>query len=325
MTSWLITGGAGFIGSCFVRQLIESGEKIIVLDALTYAGNRDNLPEDGFTFIHGDICDGALVSGLLPEYQITHLVNFAAESHVDNSIDDSAEFIRTNITGTHQLLTAFEAYRKTTETPCRFIQVSTDEVYGSLGEGDAPFTEETPLAPNSPYSASKASADMLVRAWHETYGLDTIITRCSNNYGPRQHHEKLIPTMIRAALAGQALPVYGDGKNIRDWIHVEDHAHGIYLAAAKGNSGEIYNLGGRSERRNIEIVAAICEHLDQTHPLSDERSYQGQVSYVTDRLGHDWRYAIDDSKAQDALGFSRRHRFDEALKETVEWYCGQEK
>lgn len=323
----LVTGGAGFIGSMFVRQAVERAQKVVVLDALTYAGHRINLEAVDCTLIVGDITDGALVSALLREHAIDAVVHFAAESHVDNSIHKPSAFIDTNIIGTYRLLEASRDYWKTLVTNkkenFRFVQISTDEVYGSLGPKGA-FTETTPMKPNSPYSASKAAGDHLARAWFETYGLPTLITNCSNNYGPRQHPEKLIPHMITRALAGEALPVYGDGKNIRDWIHVEDHCAGIGLALANGQPGETYCFGGHAERTNIHVVETICETLDTLKPRNRGGSYQSQIAFVTDRLGHDRRYAIDDRKAVKELGFERTHNFESGLQATIEWYLENE-
>jgi dTDP-glucose 4,6-dehydratase len=315
----LVTGGAGFIGSTFVAQNVARGSKVIVLDALTYAGHKENLDEinGDWKLVEGNIMDRPLVERLLREYAIDALLNFAAESHVDNSIEGPKEFIDTNITGTFQLLEAARSYAKE-KKDFRFLQVSTDEVYGSLGP-TGKFSETTPYAPNSPYSASKAAADHLVRAWHETYGLDTIITHCTNNYGPRQHPEKLIPRMIRCALSGEKLPVYGKGNNIRDWIHVEDHANGVWLALTRGKSGQAYDFGGDAEEENLRLVKKICTILDKKRPKSSGK-YEDQIAFVTDRLGHDMRYAIDDSKSQRELGFTRAYTLEGGLEKTVQWY-----
>lgn len=326
--TYLVTGGAGFIGSCFVAQAVERGDKVIILDALTYAGHKENLEwinnqnwPGQYELIIGNICDGELVTTLLHQYNINAVVHFAAESHVDNSIASPAAFIETNIVGTYRLLEAGRQYWKSldaaTQENFRFLLVSTDEVYGTLGEAGM-FTEESRYQPNSPYSASKASADMLARAWYETYGFPTIITNCSNNYGPRQYTEKLIPVMVTKALAGEPLPVYGQGANIRDWIHVEDHCRGIYLALTQGNIGETYCFGGREEWRNIDIVHKICEILQTLVP--SDTSYKDQITFVEDRLGHDFRYAIDDSKAEKELHFTRDYNFEQGLKATIEWY-----
>ncbi len=327
----LVTGGAGFIGSTFVAQSVACGQRVIVLDALTYAGHKENLtwikPEN-YKLVVGNIADGALVSSLLQEHSVDAIVHFAAESHVDNSISKPAEFIETNIVGTYILLEAAREYWKKLSAQkkenFRFLHVSTDEVYGSLG-AIGKFSETTAMKPNSPYSASKAASDHLVHAWFATYDLPTIITNCSNNYGPRQFPEKLIPLMITNALSGKDLPVYGDGKNIRDWIHVEDHCAGIALAIEKGKVSETYCFGGNAERANIEVVQGICRILDTMRPNKSGAKYESQIKYVTDRLGHDRRYAIDDTKAQKELGFTRKHNFDSGLKATVEWYLANRK
>lgn len=324
----LVTGAAGFIGSAFVRKALEAKNKVVVLDKLTYAGHMENLEDvldnDQCLFVHGCITDQALTEKLLKEHDIDRVANFAAESHVDNSIHSPAEFIKTNIFGTFSLLEASRGYWNSLTGPkkenFRFLHVSTDEVYGSLGD-TGKFNEELPYRPNSPYSASKAGSDHLVRAWHHTYRLPTVTTNCSNNYGPRQYPEKLIPTMITNALSGMHLPVYGNGKNVRDWIHVEDHAHGVYLALNQGIPGETYCFGGNSERTNLEVVQSICAILDEVRPRSDKKSYSEQIQFVQDRAGHDWRYAIDDTKAQKELGFTRTYgKFEQGLLATVEWY-----
>jgi dTDP-glucose 4,6-dehydratase len=325
--SVLVSGGAGFIGSCFVQQLIQQGHHVVVLDALTYAGHRENLaPIEGdknFAFVQGDICDGPLVSKLLKQYEIDYFVNFAAESHVDRSIDSPAAFIETNIRGTFVLLSAalnyWQSLASAKKDHFRYLQISTDEVYGSLGL-TGKFSETTAFAPNSPYSASKAAGDHLVRAWHHTYGLPTITTNCSNNYGPRQFPEKLIPHMISCALEGKSLPVYGDGQNIRDWIHVEDHSRGIWLALTLGSPGQTYCFGGNAERNNLDVVRTICKELDSLQPRSDRKSYDTQIQFVKDRLGHDRRYAIDDTLAERELGFKREYVFETGLRNTIRWY-----
>ena len=325
----LVTGAAGFIGSSFVRIARSAGYKIIILDALTYAGHLENLSEildgDQVVLVQGDIADPVLVPSLLKKHSITALLNFAAETHVDRSITGPAAFIQTNIVGTYNLLSSALSYRDSLGSPklkedFRYLQVSTDEVYGALSETDPKFTETTPMAPNSPYSASKASGDLLVRAWFHTYGLPVITTNTSNNYGPRQYPEKLIPHMIACALSGGRLPVYGNGKNIRDWIHVDDHAAGILLALEKGKPGDTYLFGGNSERQNLDVVRSICKELDVRSPRADKKSYAAQIEFVTDRLGHDWRYAIDDSRAQKELGFKRKYEFESGLSQTVQWY-----
>jgi len=319
----LVTGGAGFIGSTFVAQCVARGCNIIVLDKLTYAGHRENLEwiKGSWQLVEGDIADRPLVEKLLREHKIDALLNFAAESHVDNSISGPKAFIDTNITGTFQLLEAARGYMKEKQGFC-YLQVSTDEVYGSLGE-TGKFSETTAYAPNSPYSASKAAADHLVRAWHETYGLDTIITHCTNNYGPRQHPEKLIPRMISCALSGQKLPVYGQGRNVRDWIHVEDHANGIWLALTKGKAGQAYDFGGDAEEENLRLVKKVCAILDSKRPKNSGK-YEEQIAFVTDRPGHDLRYAIDDSKSQRELGFTRIHTIETGMEMTVQWYLDNE-
>lgn len=319
----LITGGAGFIGSCFVRQAVVRGQKVVVLDALTYAGHRENLEGVNAELVVGDIRNRALVDELLIKYRPQALLHFAAESHVDNSISSPGEFMDTNIQGTYMLLEAVRAYMPNASKDFRYIQVSTDEVFGALPE-EGYFSEASPYAPNSPYSASKAAADHLVRAWQHTYGLPTIITHCSNNYGPRQLPEKLIPVIITKALAGRPLPVYGDGLHVRDWIHVEDHSNGIWLAASKGRVGEHYCFGGRSEKKNIDLVKIICGYLDEIRPRDDKKSYADQITYVPDRLGHDRRYAIDDSKAEAELGFTRKWRFEQGIRTTIDWYLANE-
>ncbi|MDE3016467.1 MAG: dTDP-glucose 4,6-dehydratase [Pseudomonadota bacterium] len=318
MKNFLVTGGAGFIGSCFVAQAAARGHHAVVLDKLTYAGRRENVDKRA-AFIQGDIADRALVLKLLREHAIEAIVNFAAESHVDNSIAGPSPFIETNVTGTFQLLEATREYWDG-KKEFRFMQISTDEVYGSL-KRTGKFSEASPLRPNSPYSASKAAGDHLARAWHETYGLPAIVTHCTNNYGPRQHPEKLIPNMIRCALAGKPLPVYGDGKNVRDWIHVEDHCNGIWLALEKGNPGEVYDFSGDAETENILLVKNICALLDKKRPRKG--SYSEQITFVADRPGHDRRYAIDDAKAQRELGFKCNYTLDKGLETTVEWYLAQ--
>jgi len=326
----LVTGGAGFIGSTFVAQSVARGQRVIVLDALTYAGNKANLEwikPDNYQLVIGNIKDGALVSALLRDHSIDAVVHFAAESHVDNSISKPAEFIETNIVGTYILLEAAREYwnglAADKKRDFRFLHVSTDEVYGSLGESGK-FDENTAMKPNSPYSASKAASDHLAHAWFATYGLPTIITNCSNNYGPRQFPEKLIPLTITNAVSGKKLPVYGDGKNIRDWIHVEDHCRGIALALEKGNTGETYCFGGNAEIRNIEVVSKICTILDTVKPKNSGK-YESQIEFVKDRLGHDYRYSIDDSKACSKLGFTRQYNFDSGILATVKWYLENRK
>ncbi len=303
---------------------------MINLDALTYAGDLSNLDSvkdhPRHTFVKGDIGDRARVDQLFQQYDIGGVIHFAAESHVDNSISGPEAFIRTNINGTFTLLdVARKHWLKAPHEPVagkqgnRFLHVSTDEVYGSLGSTGL-FTEQTPYAPNSPYSASKAASDLLVRSYHHTYGLNTVITNCSNNYGPKQHKEKLIPTIIRKALAGEAIPIYGDGKNVRDWLYVLDHAKGIALAFEKGGAGETYNIGGRNERTNNQIADTICSLLDELKPLGAGRSYKQQITYVKDRAGHDKRYAIDATKIEKELGWRAEEDFNSGIKKTLLWY-----
>jgi len=326
----LLTGCAGFIGSNFVSYFLDKYEEynIINLDLLTYAGSLENLKDVDFNvrykFIKGDICNRELVEFIFNEYDIEGVIHFAAESHVDNSIKNPAIFIETNVNGTFTLLDV--AYQYWMSSPfkykepyreCRFHHISTDEVYGTLNEIDL-FTEETPYAPNSPYSASKASSDMLVRSYQNTYGLDTVITNCSNNYGPKQHDEKLIPTIIRRALAGESIPIYGDGKNIRDWLFVLDHCRGIDLVYHKGKRGDVYNIGGRNERTNLQIVHSICSILDKKVPK--ENSYSELISFVEDRVGHDRRYAIDATKLEKNLGWRAEYDFESGILKTVEYY-----
>ncbi len=323
-----VTGGAGFIGSTFVAQRIEAGDEVIVFDALTYAGHRENIdwindPNDNLELIIGNICDTEFVYRLISDYKVDAVVNFAAESHVDNSINSPGIFIETNVNGVYSMLEASRNYWNTLlgdrKNNFRFIQISTDEVYGSLG-ATGKFSETTPMQPNSPYSASKAAGDHMARAWNETYGLPTIITNCTNNYGPRQFPEKLIPHMISCALADRPLPIYGDGLNIRDWIHVEDHCSGVYLALDKGKAGETYCFGGDAEKNNIEMVNALCDMLDKISPKNDGKPYIEQKTFIEDRAGHDRRYAIDDSKAQSELGFTRKYGFEKGIESTVKWY-----
>jgi dTDP-glucose 4,6-dehydratase len=332
MKTILVTGGAGFIGSNFIPYFIGSHPeyRIINLDLLTYAGNLENLTEvEGnprYTFVKGDICDRAFVDTLFKEYSFNGVVHFAAESHVDNSISGPEAFIKTNINGTFTLLDVarknwmnapFE-YKEECQSN-RFLHVSTDEVYGTLGK-EGLFKETTPYAPNSPYSASKASSDLLVRSYFHTYGLNVVTTNCSNNYGPKQHNEKLIPTIIRKALGGQPIPVYGDGLNVRDWLFVLDHAKGIDLSFHKGRVGETYNIGGRNERTNNQIVSTICEILDSKKPRPDSKSYKEQITYVKDRAGHDKRYAIDATKIESELGWKAEENFESGIMKTIQWY-----
>ncbi|MBD9479622.1 dTDP-glucose 4,6-dehydratase [Pseudoxanthomonas sp. PXM02] len=331
MSTWLVTGGAGFIGGNFVLRAIAQGVKVVNLDALTYAGNPDTLAsvQDNslHVFVHGDIGDRALVSRLLQEHQPDAVVNFAAESHVDRSIDGPAAFIQTNVVGTLGLLEATRDYWKALDRErsdrFRFLHVSTDEVYGSLGDTGA-FTETTPYAPNSPYSASKASSDHLVRAFHHTYGLPVLTTHCSNNYGPYQFPEKLIPLIIARALADEPLPVYGDGGNIRDWLFVDDHCNAISRVIEQGRVGETYNIGGNAEKQNIEVVRTICALLDTRAPRSDGQPHSSRIVLVEDRPGHDRRYAIDASRLRDELGWAPHYTFEQGIAETVDWYLSNQ-
>ncbi|MEO7741375.1 MAG: dTDP-glucose 4,6-dehydratase [Usitatibacter sp.] len=323
----LVTGGAGFIGSNFVLDWMRAESAPVVnLDKLTYAGNPANLatvPGDGrHHFVQGDIADRALVDSLLAEHRPRAIVHFAAESHVDRSIHGPADFVMTNVVGTFQLLEAARAYWGSltgiAKDDFRFLHVSTDEVYGTLGDTDPAFSETTAYAPNSPYSASKAGSDHLVRAYHHTYGLPTVTTNCSNNYGPYQFPEKLIPLTIANALEGKPLPVYGDGKQVRDWLHVSDHCDAIRVVLARGRPGEVYNVGGNSEMRNLDVVHALCDALQALRPR--EGGYRSLIKFVTDRPGHDRRYAIDARKISGELGWSPRETFESGLAKTVKWY-----
>jgi len=331
--SILVTGCAGFIGSNFVPYFLDKYKDYFVvnLDLLTYAGDLANLTEiegnSNYKFIQGDICNRDLVEFIFTEYNIQSVIHFAAESHVDNSIKNPGVFIETNVNGTFTLLDV--AYKKWMEKPftfkegyagCRFHHISTDEVYGTLNEIDL-FTEETPYAPNSPYSASKASSDMIVRSYQETYGMNTVITNCSNNYGPKQHDEKLIPTIIRKALAGERIPIYGDGKNIRDWLYVLDHCKGIDLVFHTGKEANVYNIGGRNERTNLQIVDSICSILDEKIPTTT--SYKELITFVEDRAGHDRRYAIDATKLEDDLGWKADENFNTGIIKTIDWYLAK--
>ncbi|HEX9183655.1 MAG TPA: dTDP-glucose 4,6-dehydratase [Burkholderiales bacterium] len=329
----LVTGGAGFIGSNFVLSTIaQTGEPIVNLDKLTYAGNLANLEalraDARHSFVQGDIGDRGLVGTLLARHRPRAIVHLAAESHVDRSIEGPAEFIQTNIVGTFGLLEEARAYWMALpaeeRAAFRFLHVSTDEVYGSLGPQDPAFSETTPYAPNSPYSASKAASDHLVRAYHHTYGLPTLVTNCSNNYGPRQFPEKLIPLMIHRALAGKPLPVYGDGQNVRDWLYVEDHCTALRAVLDKGRLGEVYNIGGRAEMKNIDLVKTLCALLDEAKPRTGG-SYAALISFVKDRPGHDRRYAIDSSKIERELGWQPAESFASGLKKTVRWYLEQQR
>lgn len=328
----LVTGGAGFIGSNFVPYFLEHNPSIhlVNLDALTYAGNLANLKEvegaERYTFIKGDICDRNLIEKLFERFDIEGVIHFAAESHVDNSITNPDAFMQTNIIGTFNLIDVAkkhwmvgpgiykEAYKES-----RFHHVSTDEVYGTLGK-EGLFMETTPYAPNSPYSASKASSDFIVRSYHHTFGMNVVTTNCSNNYGPKQHDEKLIPTIIRKALSKEDIPIYGDGSNIRDWLYVLDHCKGIALAYENGVSGETYNIGGRNERNNLYIAKTVCDILDRKLARNDGKSYHDLITYVKDRAGHDFRYAIDAHKIENDLGWKADENFETGIEKTIDWY-----
>ncbi len=331
----LVTGCAGFIGSNFVPYFLEKYKEynIVNLDLLTYAGDLENLKECennfNYKFIKGNICNRELVEFIFAEYDIKGVIHFAAESHVDNSIKNPGVFIQTNVNGTFTLLDVAKKYwmnkpfeYKDDYKNCRFHHISTDEVYGTLNETDL-FRESTPYAPNSPYSASKASSDMIVRSYQETYGMNTVITNCSNNYGPKQHDEKLIPTIIRKALNNESIPIYGDGKNIRDWLYVLDHCKGIDLVYHTGKEANVYNIGGRNERTNLQIVDTICTILDEKTPSKTLKSYKDLITFVEDRAGHDRRYAIDATKLETELGWKADEDFDSGIVLTVEWYLGK--
>jgi dTDP-glucose 4,6-dehydratase len=336
MDTLIVTGGAGFIGSNFVRHALQAGgERVLVVDALTYAGNPESLADAAahprYAFAQADIADRAAMRALFQRERPSALVNFAAETHVDRSIDDPSAFVRTNLVGTFELLEAARRYLgeqpEARRAAFRFLHVSTDEVYGSLGETGA-FSEDTPYAPNSPYAASKAGADHLVRAYHETYGLPTLVTNCSNNYGPYQFPEKLIPLMILNALEGRPLPIYGDGGNVRDWLYVEDHCAAVRRVLERGRPGEKYNIGGGSQRTNVEVVDALCAALERERPAAQNaalaargvKSYAELKTFVKDRPGHDRRYAIDDSKIRRELGYAPAHDFEQGLGLTLRWY-----
>jgi len=330
----LVTGGAGFIGSNFVLQWLKREDAAVVnLDKLTYAGNLGNLEtvasDPRYRFVHGDICDRKLVSELLQQQRPRAIVHFAAESHVDRSIHGPDDFVRTNVNGTFSLLEEARAYwaglGEGERAGFRFLHVSTDEVYGSLGADDAPFSETTAYAPNSPYAASKAASDHLVRAYHHTYGLPTLTTNCSNNYGPYQFPEKLIPLVILHALQGKLIPVYGDGKNVRDWLYVADHCEGIRTVLARGRVGETYNIGGRNEMRNMEVVQTICGMLDELRPGDAVVPHSKLIAMVQDRPGHDRRYAMDARKIERELGWRPRETFESGIRKTVEWYLANER
>lgn len=325
--SMLVTGGCGFIGSAFAKRAASAGNKIVVLDLMTYAADPTSLAgRSDIEIVRGNITDTALVAELLQRHTIDTVVNFAAESHVDRSIADPESFMQTNILGVYSMLNASLArfqQLSTDDAQCfRFVQVSTDEVFGSLGE-TGHFTEESPFDPRSPYSASKAAADHLVSAWHHTYGLPTITTYCTNNYGPFQYPEKFIPHLVHRALTGEPLPIYGDGSNVRDWIHVEDHVSGVMQALERGTPGGRYAFGGGNERSNLALAQEICQILDEVAPRSDGASYTSQIALVTDRLGHDYRYAIDGARAKSELGYAPQHQFTEALRATVVWHVAR--
>jgi dTDP-glucose 4,6-dehydratase len=336
MRTLIVTGGAGFIGCNFVRHALqETQDRVVVLDKLTYAGNLESLADvrshPRFAFVQGDIADRAAVRAAFREHRPGALVNFAAETHVDRSIDDPGDFVHTNLVGTYELLEAARSFLREQDAAARaefrFLHVSTDEVYGTLGP-DGAFSEVTPYAPNSPYAASKAGADHLVRAYHETFGLPVLVTNCSNNYGPYQYPEKLIPLMLLNALDGRSLPIYGDGGNVRDWLYVEDHCAGILLALRRGEPGQKYNIGGGNERRNLEVVDALCAALEAERPAAGNpalqarglSSYTQLKAFVPDRPGHDRRYAIDATKVRRELGWAPRHAFETGLRRTVRWY-----
>ncbi|KQU62052.1 dTDP-glucose 4,6-dehydratase [Sphingomonas sp. Leaf339] len=328
----LLTGGAGFIGSALVRQLIDHSEhEVLNFDKLTYAGTLTTVEKvsssNRYRFVQGDICDGAAVRAAIEEFKPEIITHLAAESHVDRSIDGPDAFIQTNIVGTFQMLTEARRYWQTLEGAAkeafRFHHISTDEVFGSLGDTGF-FTEETPYDPRSPYSASKASSDHLVSAWGHTFGLPVLITNCSNNYGPYHFPEKLVPLMIVKALAGETLPVYGKGDQVRDWLFVEDHARALQTVFEKGQVGRTYNIGGNNEKQNVEVVNTVCSILDRLRPRADGQSYATQIGYVADRPGHDKRYAIDASRIRDELGWSPAETFDSGIEKTVAWYLANE-
>ncbi len=328
-----VTGGAGFIGSALVRYLInETEHNVINFDKLTYAGNLESLASvdtsDRYTFIQGDICDRKILDDVFKQHQPDYIMHLAAESHVDRSIDGPGEFIQTNITGTYEILEAARSYflslDEAKKSTFRFHHISTDEVYGDLGETGL-FTEETPYEPSSPYSASKAASDHLVRAWYRTYGLPVVVTNCSNNYGPYHFPEKLIPLIILNALEGKSLPVYGDGKQVRDWLYVEDHARALYKVVSEGTIGETYNIGGFNEKQNIEVVTTICDHLNDliSEKPDGVSDFNQLVTFVKDRPGHDVRYAIDANKINKELGWHPEETFESGIKKTIEWYLSE--
>lgn len=328
MQTILVTGGAGFIGSAVVRRLARQGRTVINLDKLTYAGNPESLQEianfPGHVFVRGDIADSDLVLSLLREHRVEGIMHLAAESHVDRSIDDPGAFVETNVVGSFRLLAAALEYWRSLDgvkkDRFRFHHISTDEVFGDLAFDDSMFTEETPYAPSSPYSASKAASDHFVRAWHETYGLPVVISNCSNNYGPYHFPEKLIPLVILNALEGKPLPIYGKGENVRDWLYVDDHAAALEAVLTKGKTGESYNVGGNQERTNLEVVEAICDAIDARIPWNGGQSRRNLITFITDRPGHDRRYAIDASKIERELDWRPVETFDTGLAKTIDWY-----
>ena len=328
----LVTGGAGFIGGAVVRRLVGKGHRVVNLDKLTYSGNLGSLNSvadaPNYRFVHADIADHDIVAGLLAEEKIDAIMHLAAESHVDRSIDGPGIFVETNVTGTFKLLNAALGHWRSLDGAAkddfRFHHISTDEVFGDLPFDSGIFTEETAYAPSSPYSASKAAADHFVRAWHDTYGLPVVLSNCSNNYGPYHFPEKLIPLVILNALEGRELPVYGKGENVRDWLHVDDHAAALELVLTRGKVGESYNVGGRAERTNLAVVEAICDLLDQRQPLADGQPRRSLITFVTDRPGHDRRYAIDPTKIERELGWRADHSFDDGLAETIDWFLANE-
>ena len=328
----LITGGAGFIGSALVRYLIQQGYEVVNVDALTYSGNLESLRDvnqsPSYRFHHADICDRQAIDAILMSDRPHAIMHLAAETHVDRSIDEPATFVHTNIVGTFQLLSAVRSYWQALEperrAAFRFLHVSTDEVFGTLDDSESAFNENSPYEPSSPYSASKAAADHLARAWHVTYGLPTILTNCSNNYGPFHFPEKLIPLTILNAIEGKPLPVYGKGQNVRDWLYVDDHARALELVLQKGRVGESYNVGARAERANLTVVKSICDILDRLRPLSNGHSCRELINFVADRPGHDLRYALDPSKIENELGWSPQASFEAGLEKTVAWYLDNE-
>lgn len=327
----IVTGGAGFIGSNLVRLLLERGCEVLNIDALTYAGNIHSLDDvadlPAYRFLHADVRDAELMRRTMKEYSPDWVMHLAAESHVDRSIDDPGDFITTNVMGTFSMLqSALDCYRSLEgerKQRFRFHYISTDEVYGTLGR-DGLFTEATPYSPHSPYSASKAASDHLVRAWHDTYGLPVLVTNCSNNYGPYQFPEKLIPVVILKALAGEPIPVYGKGENVRDWLYVLDHCEALFTVVSSGNPGETYNIGGNNEKTNLELVELLCSHLDELRPRADGGSYRDQITFVRDRPGHDLRYAIDASKIRRELGWEPKQDHSSGFRKTIEWYLTHE-